>query len=89
MLPLAQAPALAYPELVHSPTMTLLIGLLAHENVDIVIDVVELIHELTDEDVGDEDGDDEEADESVQNALKTLVEGLVCIIHSFFGRKKN
>lgn len=78
MLPLAQAPALAYPELIHSGTVTLLIGLLAHENADIVIDVVELIHELTDEDVGNED-EDEEVDESVQDALKTLIEGLVCV----------
>jgi beta-catenin-like protein 1 len=82
MLPLAQAPALAYPELVHSATLALLLGLLAHENIDIVIDVVELIHELTDEDVGNED-DEEEADESIQDALKTLIEGLVCTgIHS-------
>jgi beta-catenin-like protein 1 len=76
MLPLAQAPALAYPELVHSATLALLLGLLAHENVDIVIDVVELIRELTDEDVGNED-EEEEADESAQNALKILIKGLV------------
>ena len=79
MLPLAQAPALAYPELVHSSAIALLIGLLAHENADIVIDVVELIHELTDEDVGNED-EDEESDESIQEALKSLIEGLVCIV---------
>lgn len=59
LLPLAQAPALAYPELVRSGTIILLIGLLSHENADIVIDVVEVVHELTDEDVGNE-GDDED-----------------------------
>ena len=51
LLPLAQAPVLAYPELVRSGAVALLIGLLSHENADIVIDVVEVIHELTDEDV--------------------------------------
>jgi len=70
---------LSYSELVRSGTIASLIGLLAHENADIVIDVVEVIHELTDEDVGNEN-DHEEADESVQDALKTLVEGLVRIV---------
>jgi len=72
LLPLAQAPALAYPELVRSGSAAMLIGLLAHENPDIMIDVVEVIHELTDEDL-DEDEDDEET-------LQTLMEGLVCPI---------
>lgn len=78
LLPLAQAPTLAYPELVRSGTVTLLIGLLSHENMDIVIDVVEVIHELTDEDVGNED-DDEDAEETAEEALKILIEGLVRI----------
>lgn len=76
LLPLAQAPLLAYPELVRSGTVTLLVGLLAHENADIVIDVVEVVHELTDEDVGNED-EDEETEETAEEALKILIQGLV------------
>ncbi|KAJ7781192.1 Catenin-beta-like protein [Mycena metata] len=76
LLPLAQAPVLAYPELVRSGTVTLLIGLLSHENADIVIDVVEVIHELTDEDVGNED-DDEDEERTAEEALKILIEGLL------------
>ena len=77
LLPLAQNPTIAYPELVKSGTVTLLVGLLSHENADIVIDVVELIHELTDEDVGDEDA--EGSEEGAAEALKLLIDGLVCI----------
>jgi beta-catenin-like protein 1 len=51
------------------------IGLLTHENVDIVIDVIELIYELTDEDTNIEY--EEEDYEHNQEALKILVEGLV------------
>ncbi|KAJ7095435.1 Catenin-beta-like protein [Mycena belliarum] len=76
LLPLAQAPVLAYPELVRSGTVTLLIGLLSHENADIVIDVVEVIHELTDEDVGNED-EDEDEERTAEEALKILIEGLL------------
>ncbi|KAJ7904564.1 armadillo-type protein [Mycena olivaceomarginata] len=76
LLPLAQAPVLAYPELVKSGTVALLIGLLSHENADIVIDVVEVIHELTDEDVGNED-DEEEEERTAEEALKILMEGLL------------
>ena len=66
---------MAYPELARSGSLTRLIGLLAHENVDIVIDVVELIHELTDEDAGNEE--DEESAEETAAAMKSLVDGLV------------
>lgn len=45
-------------------------GLLTHENADIVIDAVEVIQELTDEDVGNE-ADDEE--EGVEEALQALI----------------
>lgn len=76
MLSLSQAPVLAYPELVRSGAVALLIGLLAHENVDIVIDVVELIHELTDEDVGN-DLENDEALEEIEAALKLLIDSLV------------
>ncbi|KAF9467238.1 Catenin-beta-like protein [Collybia nuda] len=76
LLPLAQAPQLAYPELVRSGAVTLLVGLLAHENADIVIDVVEVVHELTDEDVGNE-GDSEGVGEAAEESLKSLIQGLL------------
>ncbi|KIJ70518.1 hypothetical protein HYDPIDRAFT_78492 [Hydnomerulius pinastri MD-312] len=76
LLPLAQSPALAYPEIVRAGSVSLLIGLLSHENVDIVIDAVEVFHELTDEDVGEE-GEDEDEQEETQAALKILIEALV------------
>ncbi|KAL1699006.1 Catenin-beta-like protein [Schizophyllum commune] len=83
LLPLAQAPALAYPELVRSGALEKLIGLLSHENVDIAIDVIEVLHELTDEDVGeavDEDEEEEDDDEGgtrSERALKELINALV------------
>jgi beta-catenin-like protein 1 len=79
LLPLSQVPTLAYPELVKSETIRMLVGLLSHENMDIVIDVVELIHELTDEDVGEEDEDDDEAGEENRRdaSMKMLADALV------------
>jgi beta-catenin-like protein 1 len=50
---------------------------MSHENVDIVIDVVEVLHELTDEDVGNE-AEEEGDQESTSAALKMLIEALVC-----------
>ena len=71
-------PSIAYPELVKSGGLAKLVDLLSHENVDIVIDVVEVLHELTDEDVGDaEEEDDEEVGKKKSNALKLLIDGLV------------
>jgi hypothetical protein len=81
LLPLSQAPSAAYPELVRSGSLARLIGLLAHENVDIVIDVVELINELTDEDAGNED---EETAEGTEGAMKILVDGLVGFLGAAF-----
>jgi len=80
-MPLSQVPALAYPELVKSETISMLIGLLSHENIDIVIDVVELIHELTDEDVGGEDEDEEEEgdDNKRDEGMKMLMIALVSL----------
>jgi beta-catenin-like protein 1 len=75
-------PSLAYPELVKGGTVKFLIGLLTHENMDIIIDVVELIHELTDEDVGADEGD---GSEETEEPLKILVDNLV----SQFVRKKH
>lgn len=75
LLPLAQIPSISYSELVRSGGVTRLIGLLSHENADIVIDVVEVIHELTDED--NEAEEDEEQEGTREEALKTLIEGLL------------
>lgn len=61
--------------MVRSGIVSLLVGLLSHENVDIVIDAVEVFHELTDEDVGNEG--DESEQENNQPALKMLIEALV------------
>ncbi|TEB35686.1 DUF1716-domain-containing protein [Coprinellus micaceus] len=75
LLPLAQAPTVSYPELVRSGSLALLIGLFTHENVDIVLDVVELIHELTDEDAGAEY---EEAEtKETEEVMKLLIDSLV------------
>jgi beta-catenin-like protein 1 len=85
LMPLSQAPTLAYPEIVKAGTVTMLVGLLSHENMDIVIDVVEVIRELTDEDVGgeadeDEEGEvDEETGQSKKDlGMKLLIDALVC-----------
>ncbi|KAI6164904.1 hypothetical protein EDD17DRAFT_1775247 [Pisolithus thermaeus] len=72
--PTKYSPVLAYPEIIRSGALALLIGLLSHENVDIVIDAVELFNELTDEDVGNEGEDDAE---ETQATLKVLIEALV------------
>lgn len=60
----------------------MLIGLLSHENADIVIDVVEVVHELTDEDVGNEGEEDEDDEKNAEGALKLLIEGLVSVLCS-------
>ncbi|QUC20497.1 uncharacterized protein UV8b_04738 [Ustilaginoidea virens] len=44
-----------YPEFVKLGSVNSLVGLLAHENTDIAIDVLEIIGELTDEDVSAQD----------------------------------
>jgi len=78
LLPLAQVPNVAYPLLVSSGQLEVLVGLLSHENADIALDVIELIHELTDEDVGEEDdNEDEEDPEQREAALKSLIIALV------------
>ncbi|KAI0068752.1 DUF1716-domain-containing protein [Artomyces pyxidatus] len=77
LLPLAQVPKVAYPELIRSGQVETLVGLLSHENADIALDIVELVHELTDEDVGDEAEDDEEDPEEREAALKNLIDVLL------------
>ena len=74
LMPLAQVPILAYPELVRSGSVARLVGLLSHENADIAIDVIDLLHELTDE---DNEADEEEDEEQRSAAVKTLTEALV------------
>lgn len=76
LLPLAQVPSLAYPDLVRSGQVATIVGLLSHENADIALDIIELVHELTDEDVGNE-GDEEDEGEDSEAALKTLIDALV------------
>lgn len=83
LLPLAQVPKVAYPLLVGSGQLEALVGLLSHENADIALDVIELIHELTDEDVGDEDDDDDDDEEDPDQreaALKSLTSALVRLV---------
>lgn len=82
MLPLAQVPVIAYPELVRSESVARLVGLLSHENADIAIDAIEVIHELTDED--NEADEEEEEEEERDAAVKVLINGLVCFL---YGRK--
>ena len=78
LLPLAQVPNVAYPLLVSSGQLGALVGLLSHENADIALDVIELVHELTDDDVGEEnDNEDEEDPEQREAALKSLISSLV------------
>ena len=76
LLPLAQVPAVAYPELIRSGHVAALVGLLSHENADISLDIIELVHELTDEDVGHE-ADDEADPEVRETVLKNLIDSLV------------
>lgn len=81
LLPLAQVPNVAYPLLIGSGQLEALVGLLSHENADIALDVIELIHELTDEDVGEEDEDEDEEDpDQREAALKSLISALVRLV---------
>ncbi len=76
LLPLAQSPVLAYPEIIKSGAVERLVGLLSHENMDIVIDVVEVINEFTDEDEDDVEAEEEE-EGSREEALKQLIKAFV------------
>jgi hypothetical protein len=88
LLPLAQVPNVAYPLLVGSGQLEALVGLLSHENADIALDIIELIHELTDEDVGEEDEDDDDDDpDQREAALKSLINALVRLVFIKEGRK--
>lgn len=76
---LAGGPEL-YPELVNLNTIPSILGLLNHENTDIAVDVVSLLHDLTEEDVLEDN--DEPArvlvDNLVENnVLELLVQNLL------------
>ncbi|KAG6030153.1 hypothetical protein E4U41_000164 [Claviceps citrina] len=63
-----------YPELVRLGSVQSLVGLLAHENTDIAIDVMEVIGELTDEDVS---AQDDEWDGLVDGLMEADLVGLL------------
>ncbi|KAG0151505.1 hypothetical protein CROQUDRAFT_502628 [Cronartium quercuum f. sp. fusiforme G11] len=76
---LTQDPGKFYPELVRLGVVVSLLGLLAHENVDIAIAVIEILEELTDEDIldahdDDEGGQDGSAPEAVIELVNRLIE---------------
>ncbi len=75
--PIAAVPEL-YPELIRLNAIPSVIGLLAHENTDISIAVVNLLHELCDDDVLNELEDvDEFVDVLVaNNTLELMVQNL-------------
>ncbi|OCB84372.1 DUF1716-domain-containing protein [Sanghuangporus baumii] len=77
LLPLSQAPVLAYPEVVNSGAVSKLIGLMSHENADIMIDVVQLINELIDEDAGVDNEDENNETEGREEAIKSLVDAFL------------
>jgi len=77
LLPLAQVPTRAYPELAQGGGAARLAGLLSHENADIALEVVSVLHELTDEETGDDMEDDEDDEVTRDEALRVLVDALV------------
>jgi beta-catenin-like protein 1 len=58
-----------------SGALQLIIGLLSHENIDVVIDAIELINELTDDDSIQEE--EEEDGVSSMEHIKALLKELV------------
>uniref|UniRef100_A0A2N9FGD6 Beta-catenin-like protein 1 N-terminal domain-containing protein n=1 Tax=Fagus sylvatica TaxID=28930 RepID=A0A2N9FGD6_FAGSY len=78
---LAGAPDL-YPDLVNLNAIPSILNLLAHDNTDIAVDVVQLLQDLTDPEVFDEDDTDDEparvlVDALVENnVLELLVQNL-------------
>lgn len=77
LLPFSQEPVLAYTELIKSGAVEKLVGLMSHENADIMIDAVQLIHELVDEDAGADNDDEEDGGEGREEAIKSLVNALL------------
>eukprot|EP01018_Ginkgo_biloba_P018544 Gb_03273 [translate_table: standard] len=68
-----------YPELVHLNTISSILGLLSHENTDIIVDVVNLLQDLTEEDVL------EDSDKAVQILVDAPIEdnALELLVHNF------
>ena len=56
---------------------------MSHENADIMIDIVQLINELVDEDAGAENEDEDDGEgEDREEAIKSLIDALVCCSRS-------
>lgn len=70
---LAGGPEL-YPDLVNFNAIPSILNLLAHDNIDIAVDVVQLLQDLTDP---DHDNDDEDSDEHFRVLVDALVENNV------------
>lgn len=75
-------PRVFYPEAVKLGIVALLGELLAHENTDIALDVVQVLVELTDEDAEQEAEDEDEDDEDEQQGrggMGVLIRALVSL----------
>lgn len=78
LMAMTQAPEY-YPVLVELSTVSSILSLLTHENMDIAIDAIELLKELTDEEVlevgmDDEEGSSTEAVEGMKVFVNALLE---------------
>ncbi|XP_057538959.1 uncharacterized protein LOC130817340 [Amaranthus tricolor] len=81
---LAGGPEL-YPELVNLNTIPSILGLLSHDNTDIAIDVVSLLHDLTEEDIL------EDNDEPAKVLVDSLIEnsGLELLVTNLLRLNEN
>ncbi|TIA84981.1 hypothetical protein E3P99_04097 [Wallemia hederae] len=70
----AQNPSMSYPQLINTGAVEQLVGLLAHDNTDISLDVVEVIEELTDEDILDAVEDAEHGRDHLNSFIDTLLQ---------------
>ncbi|KAI8074278.1 Catenin-beta-like protein [Gilbertella persicaria] len=75
LLLLTEAPHL-YQEFITLGSVSSLMALLSHDNTDIAIDTIDLIHELIDEDVGTAQ-DDVERSEQVETSIKAFVQAMM------------
>ncbi|KAG0042038.1 hypothetical protein BGZ83_000984 [Gryganskiella cystojenkinii] len=71
LMAMTQAPQ-HYPVLVELSTVSSILSLLSHENMDIAIDAIELLKELTDEEVLEVGLDDEDQDNSGTQAVEGM-----------------
>ncbi|EGG04537.1 uncharacterized protein MELLADRAFT_49123 [Melampsora larici-populina 98AG31] len=78
---LTQDPGKFYPEVVRLGVVVSLLGLLAHENVDIAISVIEILEELTDEDILDAHQEDEEAEEEENEGKSKAPEAVMELVN--------